>query len=138
MTTLKRREGWEARLAALANAHRSTPYFYGRHDCWTFARAAVEAVTGAVMLPALEPYIGWLGAARVLISHGWASVEDMMIEALGTPCDPAASRSGDVVSWEAGGERHLAVRIGDVAIAPAHEGAMVIEPARWQRAWRVG
>ena len=135
---LQRLPDWLPRLAELANKHRLTPYRYGTHDCWTFARAAVEAVTGTLLLPELESYSGWLGAAKLMIARGLASVEEVMTEQIGKPVDVGQSRAGDIISYENGGERHLAVRIGDGALAPAPDGMTIVAPVVWRHAWLVG
>lgn len=135
---LVRLDGWQGRLGAVANERRSMPYRYGTTDCWCFARAAVEAVTGTTLLPDVEPPKGWLAAAKVMITRGWESVEDLMTETLGPPIDPKSSQPGDILSYEDVGELHLAVRVGDVALAPVDIGLKVIPPEKWRRGWKVG
>ena len=130
---------WQARLSSLANARRNVPYQYGMTDCWCFARAAVEATTGVVLLPGVESPKGWLAAAKAMMSRGWSDVEEMMTALLGEPLeDPLAARAGDIVSYEFGGEHHLAVSFGDEALSPQQVGLQVIRRASWRRAWRVG
>lgn len=129
---------WEPRLIALVNERRRLPYRYGTNDCAVFAQLAVEAVTGTVLLPGVERPTGMISAAKFMIARGWDDVEQMATELLGPPTD-GASRRGDIVSYEAVGELHLAVRVGDGALSPVGDiGLMAIEPARWRRAWRVG
>lgn len=136
---LIRLPGWQDRLVACANARTSTPYAYGTNDCWCFTRAAVEAVTGELLLPDIEPPKTWLAAAKVLIVHGWESVEDLMTATLGQPmASPTDSRPGDIVSFELLGSAHLAVRIGDTALTPGPAKLEVVTPGMWRNAWRVG
>ncbi len=137
-SSLIRLDGWEARLAGAANQRRSLPYRYGTNDCCSFARACIEAVTGTVLLPEIEAPRGWLAVARVMIARGWESVEDLMGEVIGPAIAPDLSRPGDIVSYEQGGEFHLAVRIGDAALTPSMTGLTVIDSSLWRHAWNVG
>jgi hypothetical protein len=138
MPQLVRLPDWQPRLVALVNERRLVPYAYGENDCWHFARAGIEAMTGTLLFPEMTPYRGWVGAAKMLIANGWETVEDGVTALLGPPIDPNESRPGDVVSYEAVGDRHLAMRVGDAALTPSLEGLTVIERARWCRAWSVG
>jgi hypothetical protein len=134
---LVRVEGWEGRLAALANDWRHRPYAYGLTDCGRFMIEAVTAVTGEVLLEGVTWPRGWLGVAKFMIANGWDSVEDTMDDLL-PPMEVAGLRRGDVVSFELGGEMHLAVRIGDTALTPGVAGLEAFGASTWRRAWRVG
>lgn len=138
MQQLVRLPDWQPRLVELVNERRLTPYRYGENDCWHFVRAAVETMTGTLLFPEMTPYRGWVGAARMLIENGWDTVEEGVTDLLGPPIDPHGSLPGDIVSYEAVGDRHLALRIGDAALTPSLEGLVVIERTRWCRAWKVG
>lgn len=134
---LVRLENWESRLAEYANSWRDTEYAYGVADCTRFAHGAVSTITGVHLLPETEWPTGWLGAARMMIAKGWESVEAPIGELL--PEMPVSeARRGDIVSYRAGGELHLAVRVGDAALAPATRGLTIVARDRWHRAWRVG
>lgn len=136
-TDLVRLNDWEQRLAALANGWKHRPYAYGVSDCGQFTLAAITVVTGAQLLADIDWPRGWLGVAKVMIANGWDSVEATMDDLL-PPMPAARSRAGDIVSFEENGERHLAVRVGAVALSPAIGGLAVVAPARWLRAWQVG
>lgn len=133
---LQRLDGWQLRLVRLANAWRNKPYAYGLTDCGRFMLSAVTEVTGADLMPGVEWPRGWLGVAKWMIANGWDSVEAVMDDLL-PPMQVVETRSGDIVSFEKGGEFHLAVRIGDTALTPGTDGLIVIGPP-WRRAWRVG
>lgn len=136
---MRRLDGWEARLASVVNERRARPYAYGTNDCWCFARASAEAITGDALRPDLGAPTTWLAAARVLISNGWESVEDLMTATLGQPmADPQASRPGDIVSFEVLGSAHLAVRVGDTALTPGRDRLETVCASKWRSAWRVG
>lgn len=134
---MERRADWEPRLITLANDWATTPYVYGVSDCACFAQAAVEAVTGIVLLEGIEKPRGMMGAARFMIARGWETVEDLATELLGAPLDPLQSRRGDIVSFVEQ-EPHLAVRVGDTALSPSAGGLVVVGPARWHLAWKIG
>lgn len=134
---LMRLEGWEQRLATLANEWKHRPYVYGVSDCGRFAQCAITQVTGVVLLEGVDWPRGWLGVAKFMIAHGWDSVEDTMNDLL--PHQPIAeARRGDIVSFADNEEFHLAVRYGDTALTPGVGGLVVIGAPRWLRAWKVG
>lgn len=128
---------WETRLGRYANSWRSVDYAYGLADCTRFAHGAVEAITGADILPGMVWPTGWISAAKLMIARGWDSVEAPISELL-PEMWAADCRRGDIVSYWLGGEVHLAVRVGDTALAPAAKGLMVVERSQWARAWKVG
>lgn len=134
---LQRQPGWQQRLAAVANERRTLPYAYGTTDCSCFARAAIEAVTGRVLVADAKPK-SKIAAARVMKRRGWHTVEEMMTDLLGAACEPILTQSGDIVSYRMGGEMHLAVRFGDTALSPLSNGLGVIAPQRWHSGWKVG
>ena len=137
--TLVRRPDWEQRLVALVRERRTMAYRYGVNDCGTFMLDAVATMTGVDLLPGVTRPTGWLSAAKFFIARGWDDVEDMATELLGEPVGPAASRPGDVVSFERDDELHLAVRVGSDAVTPTQLGLDVVMAAQWRRrAWLVG
>jgi len=136
-TDLRRVDGWQSRLIALANGWRRRPFAYGVVDCGQFMLADVEAVTGALLMPGVVWPTGWLGVAKFMIANDWASVESVMDDLL-PPMEVSASRPGDVVSFERGGELHLAVRVGDGALSPGIDGLVHFPRQTWRRAWMVG
>ncbi len=135
---LTRLPDWQERLHRCLNEKSSLPYRYGSNDCACLARSAVEAVTGVDVAPGVDMPKGWIAAAKLMISRGWNSVEDMATELLGDSVDPSESRPGDIVSYEMGGDAHLAVRIGSTAVAPMLRGTEPIDPIAWRRCWKVG
>lgn len=133
---LQRLDGWQMRLVGLANAWRTKPYSYGLTDCGRFMLSAVSEITGVDLMPGVEWPRGWLGVAKWMIANGWDSVEVVMDDLL-PPMPVQQTQGGDIVSFEMGGEFHLAVRFGDTALTPGTDGLIVIGPP-WHRAWRVG
>lgn len=133
---LQRLDGWQFRLIGLANHWRNKPYAYGLTDCGRFMLSAVVETTGVDLLPGVEWPRGWLGVAKWMIANGWDSVEAVMDDLL-PPIPVEETRGGDVVSFEMGGEFHLAVRFGDTALTPGTDGLISVGSG-WHRAWRVG
>lgn len=138
MQPLTRLINWQERLIDAVNARRRVPYRYGTNDCARFAQICIEAVTGTVLLPDVERPQGWLAAAKFMIARGWTTPEDMATELIGHSCDLADVGPGDIVSYEHLGELHLAVRVGDAALAPVDAGLKAIPPGQWRRGWKVG
>lgn len=134
---LHRLDGWQPRLIALANDWRRRPFSYGVVDCGQFMLADVEAVTGEQLMPGVVWPTGWLGIAKFMMANDWATVEAVMDDLL-PPMDVSESRRGDVVSFERGGELHLAVRVGDEALSPGIDGLVNFPRQTWRRAWMVG
>lgn len=67
--SLRRRGGWERRLADYLAAARSRMWEWGSHDCAQFALGAIAAVTGTHPMPAaLEAYTTRAGAAKWLLA----------------------------------------------------------------------
>lgn len=126
-----------SRLIALVNDWRSRPYVYGVTDCWQFALAAVRCQTGVDLMPGVVWPRSLFGAVRIMIENGWENINDAM-NALLPSQSVEDARPGDVVSFERGGEHHMAVRVGDTALTPDLRGLMAIDRALWRRAWRVG
>lgn len=75
-----RLDGWEKRLKAVIEKHQALPSDYARSNCYIIPDDAVEAIIGARMHPSL--YNGRngpkteKGAARRLLRHGFANVEE--------------------------------------------------------------
>jgi len=139
MEQLTRLDNWQPRLAAAINDRRLAPYVYGRTDCACFVQASIAAVTGVTLMDGIEKPMGWIGAAKFLIAHGWDDVEAMIVDIIGPPmASPSLSRPGDIISFVSIGEPHLGVRVGDVALSPADTGLEVITAQRWVRAWKIG
>lgn len=136
-TDLVRRADWEPRLVALANEWRAKPYAYGVTDCWQFLLAAVHAQTGAVLMPGIVWPTKLIPVVRIMLANGWESVEDATDDLL-PPMPLAESRLGDVVSFEQGGEYHMAVRFAELALTPGLSGLATVDPSTWRRAWKVG
>lgn len=100
----------------------------------------MREVTGVSLIPGVQrPKPGWLAAAKFLIRYDLKDVEEFAIAALGQiPGDGQDSMSGDLVSWRACGEPHLAVRIGNEAVTPGAKGLLMVPASDWICAWWIG
>lgn len=130
---------WPSRLSALIEARRHEPYAYGTTDCGCFVLDAILAVTGTDLVPPADRPTSRVGAARFLIARGYGDVESMMTALLGPALPtPKLAGRGDVVSFEAKGERHLAVCAGTAAATPGRDGLLWVPRALWLAGWKVG
>ncbi len=136
-TDLRRLEYWGPRLVALTNDWRRRPYAYGVTDCWQFMLAAVETQTGEALMPGVIWPTKLVPVIRIMIENGWESIEDAADDMLPS-MSLKNSRPGDVVSFEEGGEMHVAVRVGDTALTPGPKGLVDFGRSAWRRAWKVG
>ncbi len=136
---LVRRVGWERALVEFIASRRHVPYAYGHNDCCTFVRDAVIALTGTDVMPGVEPPTSRIAGARFLLAGGYGDVEGLATKIFGQPLGaPGFAGRGDVVSFEADDEMHLAVSIGVMAATPALEGLAWVPLEIWRNGWKVG
>lgn len=136
---LQRHPDWPQRLSAFIRDRRSVGYEYGTNDCGCLVLDAIAALTGAVLIPSADRPTSRAAAARFLVARGWGDVETMMTALLGPPlATPRLAGRGDVVSFEAQGERHLALVAGTAAATPGRDGLLWVPRALWVNGWKVG
>lgn len=135
-----RLEGWEARLLAVVEAARARPYVLGEHDCFRFACAAVEALTGVDRWPQWQGRYATKREALALLARHGASFEAAFDWFFGTArVDPRLARRGDVLAIEdEAGEKHLAVCLGVEAAGLTDSGLVFVPTLSCLCAWRVG
>ena len=144
---MTRPHDWAARLIAVVNARRTTPFAWGRHDCALFACEAARAVSGIDFAAGLRGrYRSAIGAARVLHRAGGGGrggAAARIARAHGcAEVPPACAQAGDIVLIDAldpGGRRGeaLAVCLG-ARLAAAGPDGLAFPPAEAaKRAWRV-
>ena len=136
-----RLQGWESRLAAIVEAARSTPYKLGEHDCFRFACAAVEALTGA------DIWTTWAGryrtrreALRRIHEFGGGGFTEAATRLFGGPLvHPGLARRGDVLEYEdAAREQHLGVCVGAHVAVLKDSGLAFVPLHECRHGWRVG
>lgn len=136
---MTRIEGWEARLAAEVEAARAKPYEIGVHDCFRFACACVQALTGVDLWAQYGGgYRTRREAMRELAKHG-ASFDEVFSTGFGVnPISPRLARRGDVLKYEDARGAHLGVCVGGEAALLDEEGLVFLPLARCAHAWRIG
>lgn len=135
---LLRHADWPARLSAFVNERRSLPYAYGTNDCGSFVVDGIHALTGTLLVPVENRPTTRIGAARFLIPYG-GSVETWMDALLDARLPtPKLAQRGDIVSFEAAGEFHLALVIGLAAATPGPTEILWVPRALWHGGWKVG
>lgn len=126
---LHRLPDWLPRLVLFVNTWRGDPD--RKFDHVGFVVDAVEAMTGARM-PAEVPIGGPVAWAESLF---------------GPAIDPLRSRPGDIVSFDAGYEKSIALRVGDMGLFPMMAKLTYVPPPSkfafrsrqdWESAFRVG
>lgn len=138
---MTRRPGWERRLLRALEAARSTPYALGRHDCFRFACAAVEALTGEDLWPAWAGrYRTRRGALRLIHAYAGAGFTEAFSKLFGaSPVRASLARRGDVLEYvDPRAEQHLGVALGaDVAVL-GERGLAFVRLSACRHAWAIG
>ena len=134
-----RTKGWEARLAAVMEAARETPYVLGEHDCFRLACHAICALTGEDRWPEFAGRYRTKGEALRVIAEYGASFDRAFSWFFGcAPADRKLARRGDIVKFMQEGEAHLGVCLGIRAAVLGDEGLMYVDIADCEHCWRVG
>lgn len=135
---MSRVAGWEGRLRAVVGRHMALPSQYGVSDCYIIADDAVEAVTGARLYDDARGYTTPRGAARVLLRHGYRTVEDAFAARL--PDVPVAlAQRGDIgVVRQPNGEVTGGVFIAAGFVTRGASRAVVLPRSAVHRAFAVG
>jgi hypothetical protein len=94
-----RRAGWEVRLAEEIVAAVAQPFAWGRHDCYSWVRRVVHAIS-AHRLPGAGSYSSAQGAALRMRRRGFASLEAVMDGTLERRPGVLLAQRGDVVMAE--------------------------------------
>lgn len=133
-----RRADWPRRLDGFVRERRSRPYAYGSNDCGIWLLAWTLEATGLDLLPGLVPPTTARAAARFLLARGHRDVEGLALELLGLPLPTARlAGRGDVISFEADGDRHLAIVTGVVAATPGRDRLLWVPRPLWKLGWKI-
>lgn len=141
---------WERRLQGYIADRRNEPFVMGVNDCVSFARGAIEAMTGADPCPDLT----WSSdaEAEALLEQG---LETLVSRYLGDPVPVLCVRRGGILLLDHG--RGVGVKVGAMAAAPGsysiyhqegtdedkrifrteHEGVVLLPLKRFSRGWNV-
>lgn len=135
---LRRRDDWPARLSAFVRAREHVPYVHGETDCACFCQAWIVEATGVDVMPGIDKPRSRIAAARFLVAGGFGDVEGLAAKVLGEPLPfPRLAGRGDIISFEAEGERHLAVVVDADAATPGRDGILWVPRVAWINGWRV-
>lgn len=135
---MARVEHWERLLGAAIDTARARPFFWGLHDCPTFAFETRMMLTAGEDVAALwrGRYTTAIGGHRVMRRFGWASLEAMGRALLGDP-RPAVllAQRGDIVLADTG--LGFGVCAGATAVGMAPEGLVTVRLTSCQLAWPI-
>lgn len=114
-------EGWEQRLEAWVEQHRTASFVWGQTDCAMFASGAVRAITGQ------DPFSEYRGlydseeGAELLLDEA-GGFEALCTAVLGDPRPIGHARRGDLVfgPLRPDGAEGLAVCLGTIAATPGY------------------
>lgn len=136
---LKRFDDWPERLSAFIRERRTLPYAYGSNDCCTMVQDWVLLATGTDLMPGVVRPTSRIAGARFLLAGGFGDVEGLATRLIGAPLtSPSLAQRGDVVSFFADGEMHLAIVAGGNAVTPTEQGIGWVPRVLWVRGWKVG
>ena len=134
---MKRKEGWELRLEALFARSRTEPFDWQRHNCVTFARAAVAAQCGVLDLPVDAAADDARAAVQTLAEFG--GLEAAATAVLGIPASGWTQCSrGAVALVEQDGRPLLAVCTGRTLCAPGPRGLDHLPLSAALKVWPMG
>lgn len=135
---------WPERLAAMFTAHAELPFRWGEHDCFIFAAAAVQALTGADPLGALRGQWYCRRSAAALLRATGGGIAGAVSSRLGPPmASPVWAQRGDIVlvRGAAPGSLHrrwLGVCDADRVRGPGPQGMASVGMEQALLAWGVG
>ena len=147
--TLRRREGWEHRLADFVVSARSTPFQWGEFDCCLMPCDAVVEIVGVDPAKELRGRYTTMRGARLALRRfaggGLIEAVEKIAADLGAPeVAPSFARRGDIclitnpALVETGLDAMLAICLGRVVGIAQVDGLRLLPLASSARAWRVG
>lgn len=141
----ERLPGWERRLNDAITAARALPYELGTHDCFRFACAVIQALTGADRWPEFAGRYTTRREAMVAMAAYGSNYTAAGTAFFGVePVSWKMARRGDILEfrepegWSQPGEVHLVVCNGDHALGLRPEGLTRVPLNLCAHAWRVG
>jgi hypothetical protein len=113
------------------------PFDWATHNCCTFARDVVLAITGVDYLPSLEGVDSVRSAMRAVQPYG--SLSDAVTSVLGEPVPPETAQYGDILlvpDTEGVGDS-IGVCVGPSVLVPGKQGLVRAPISRATQAWRL-
>lgn len=96
-------ENWESEHVKVIQFHSEKSGQYGISDCYFLADDNVRAVTGNYMFPKGRNYKSKVGAAKLLLKHGFHNVEEAFAAKF-EEIPPILAQRGDIGVIEQNGE----------------------------------
>jgi len=134
---------WQLRLAEFGRARASMSFRWGSNDCCTFTAAAVEAITGANPMAAMEPYGTEAGAKRKALRRLLRRIDKvgglqaLVAEYLGVPIPPRMAGVGDVVIVMNNGAALVGICNGINVMAAGADGMVALSMNTAVASWRI-
>lgn len=141
---LRRRKGWEARLAAAIETARGRPFEWGAHDCALFAADAALALTGEDAGAWFRGRYSTAAGAESQLRRFSVTDENVLEATLtklaGAPVHPNMARRGDLVTVvTAAGPAVGVVGMDATLVHVVGTEGLVDLPRRLAlKAWRIG
>lgn len=133
---MSRRQDWPRELQVFCRERRSMPFAWGQNDCALLAADWVWRCTGHDPIAHLRG--AWhdaVSAARQIDALG--GLYNAVTEILGPPISPSFARRGDVALIEIEGRETLSVCVGEHALGPAADGALLAPMTAATAVWIV-
>ncbi|BEP42268.1 hypothetical protein GmRootV15_28570 [Variovorax sp. V15] len=134
---------WQTRFSHFGQERARAPFVWGTNDCCTHAAAAVEAITGANPMAALEPYGTEAGPRRQALRRllrkldNAGGLQALVTAHMGEPIQPVMATVGDVVLVRNEGRELLTVCNGVNAMGPGRDGMVALSMQDALVAWRI-
>jgi hypothetical protein len=137
---MNRLDGWEGRLALVVAAATDAPYELGRHDCFRFACACAEALTGAdLSIGFAGKYKSRRGALRLARKFAGGGMRVAIGKLLGVADQPPRmARRGDWLLFNDGAEDHIGICTGAEIAVLAERGLNRVRFDDCVCCWAVG
>ena len=130
--------GWEESLLDVIALHERAPFVYGGSDCFSMCMDDVVALIGN------EPwgefrgkYDSAMGAAKILLSQGFKSLEDAFAAKF-ERVPNARARRGDLGIVESNGEKIGVIVLGQTVVGKSPSGVVRADRGLLRGSFKVG
>ena len=135
---MQRGKDWPQALSNACHKYKDTPHEWGTHDCVIFCAKVVEAMTGEDLIADLKgQWTTQIGAARVIKSNGFDSLDEMVSDYLPEKPLPFIGR-GDIVICDGDNGEFIAVVMGHNCVAPGPKGLNSVPVSFAKKGFAIG